>query len=176
MKIIRALVILVFGLSIVGCEKEYLPSNVKHSFFQCSFINYAWIYTNSGWVIDQDGNLRFYENPQHWNFPDNEGYITEEKLLENLNSCNNSNISVVSPENLAKYNSMVSGASKGSMSKPESRGADMGAISYCCYWFDELKGKYKYVLLSQTGDVYTYNTSKSSKRLDQWLKSIQFER
>jgi hypothetical protein len=62
------------------------------------------------------------------------------------------------------------------MSKPESRGADMGAISYCCYWFDELKGKYKYVLLSQTGDVYTYNTSKSSKRLDQWLKSIQFER
>ncbi len=171
MKNFKALVILVFGLSLVSCEKEYYTIVPYPCYFQCSNTFSAFINTHSGWMIDDKGNVRSFENPLYWNYPDADGYITEAKLVENLSKCNPSS-TIISNADLIKYSSMVESAANGKLTTPVSKSMDAGATAYYCYWYDQSKGMYKQVLLSQNGDWVSYNTSKKAKILDGWLKSI----
>jgi hypothetical protein len=171
MKNFKALVILVFGLSLVSCEKEYYTIVPYPSYFQCSNTFSAFINTHTGWMIDDKGNIKSYENPVNWNFANSDGYIEEAQILENLSKCYQSPTYITNSD-LIKYSSMVESAAKGRLSTPVSERMDAGVTAYYCYWYDESKGMYKEVLLSQTGDWSSYNTSKKAKILDSWLRSI----
>jgi hypothetical protein len=59
------------------------------------------------------------------------------------------------------------------MSTGKNTGADMGAFSYYCYWYDKAKGKYKQILLSQTGDWTISNTDVNAIKIDTWLKKVK---
>lgn len=167
----KAWIILILGLVLVSCEKEYSTTIPYHGFFQFSHESYAFIRQEGGWIIDKNGNLCTYSNPQNWNYPDSQGYISEQQLLQNLSKCTVSGYNI-SYEDLLKYNAKVPSAVAGKMSEGISMGADIGGYANICYWYDESKGMYKQVILSQWGDWRQYNTSKQARNIDQWLRSI----
>ncbi len=74
-------------LFIPGCKKDTSISERQSVLFQFEYINYAWGYQHQGFIIDNKGNVLTYNNPEGWNFPDNNLNITEIQFNENLDKC-----------------------------------------------------------------------------------------
>ena len=74
-------------LFIPGCKKDTSISERQSVLFQFEYINYAWGYQHQGFIIDNKGNVLTYNNPEGWNFPDNNLNINEIQFNENLGKC-----------------------------------------------------------------------------------------
>ena len=48
--------------------------------FQLEYVNYAWGYQHNGFIIDNEGNVLTYSNPENWNFPDKDFSLTESQV------------------------------------------------------------------------------------------------
>lgn len=170
--------IALLSLCITSCTKD-LPIEVNpettsdiNGYFGYSFGNYAWEHQRDGWIIDKSGNIKGYLNPEKWNQPDSNGYITQEKIDENLSFCNISkgNVSI----DLLSYYYDISVAIKADrFSDPISKGCDMGSVKFYYYAFESISGKYKAILLCEDGDWATYNKDNNAIKVTNWLKSIQ---
>ena len=155
-----------------GCDPDsWRPSCAPHAYFHFSYENHAWVSVHSGWIIDENGIIRSYKNPHKWNYPDSLGYITRFELEENLSYCD-SVIGKVSAREMSYYNHLVFPASKGSRTKPEPHGADMGIRMYSCYWYDQRKGRYRQVILNQYGDWIRTNENDKAVKIYSWLSRL----
>src|SRR5665647_2073732 len=76
---IRNLTILFILLIFAGCEiiNDLHPT----ALFEIQYINHAWGYQHSGSIIDASGDVREFDLPSVWNYPDSEGYISKACLL-----------------------------------------------------------------------------------------------
>lgn len=164
-----SVVILIFTLS--GCKKSYTTNEKQVILFQHDYINYAWGYQHAGFIIDNEGNVLVYNNPEEWNFPDKEFVLTEEQVAKNLEKCIHSG-KVISRADLQKYSGLIPNLASSKVSAPRSVGADAGTISFICYQFNEDTGTYKGYLIKMEGDYSCENLNFYSKRVTSWMRDI----
>ena len=150
------------------------PNNqsLNNGYFVYSFENYAWGHQQEGWIIDKSGIIKAYINPDKYNQPDSNGYITQEKINENLSICNISK-GHFSKELLSYYYNISAAIKADRFSDRVSQGYDVGSMKYYYYAFESVSGKYKAILLCEEGDWATYNKDNNAIKVTSWLKSIQ---
>ena len=168
----RIIVLLMFLVSMSGCDQDLWRSScAPHAYYHFSYENHAWVSIHSGWMIDENGIIRAYKNPEKWNYPDSLGYISRCQLEENLSYCD-SVIGKVSAREMSHYNHLVFPASKGSLTKPEQHGADMGIQMYSCYCYDRPRDRYRQVILNQYGDWIRTNENDKAVKIYSWLRKL----
>ncbi len=158
-------------LFITGCKKNMVISENQIILFQVDYINYAWGYLHTGFIIDSEGNVLTYKNPEDWNFPDKDFSINQNQIKENISKCTSSGIKIPKAE-LQKYAHHIKNISSSKVTALKNVAADAGSIQYTCYQFFEKSGTYKSCLIKMEGDFTCENLNFFSKKVSIWLKSI----
>jgi len=164
--------ILIAILVIWACKKSTAISDKQAILFQVDYINYAWGYQHTGFLIDNSGNILTYKNPQDWNFPDKDLNISESQVKANIESCQRTGNRVSAAE-LKKYTAYIKNISSSKITAMKNVAADAGNIEYICYQFSGNTGTYKGTLIKMEGDFTCENLNFFSKKVAAWLKSIQ---
>jgi hypothetical protein len=168
---VKILFFLLTLLFISGCKKNNVISEKQVILFQIEYINYAWGYQHNGIIIDNEGNVLTYKNPQNWNFPDKDFSLTENQVRENLRNCENSNKRIPNDE-LQKYTNHIKNISSSKVTALKNIAADAGSLEYICYQYSEKTRNYKGYLIKKEGDFTCENLNFFSKRVSAWLKNI----
>jgi hypothetical protein len=167
-------ILLVAILAFNGCMKEncgYDPEANQPVLFQYEYINYAWGYRHHGFLIDSDGNIKGFLQPEKWIFPDSTGMLKKVDLEYNLAQCDTSFGKVdrdVLHENFNKLGDIREG-------KIMDNGivmADAGTGVLSGWYWNAKAGKYESVFLISNGDYSRVNTHSSVKDMVEWLKSV----
>ncbi len=174
MKIISVtmLVLLILGIS---CTKETNPDDITQPvLFEYEYLNHAWIYTHFGWMIDSKGDLVGFQNPKHWVHPDNDGYISKDDLIANLNQQDTTFFSVDLYKALDYFEDRFDMLST-DLDTSDVYMADAGIGGLYVYVWDSNKELYKKQLLESSGDFSVRNTKPKVDGLVKWL-SVQGEK
>ncbi|MCX6308255.1 MAG: hypothetical protein NTY32_05265, partial [Bacteroidia bacterium] len=123
----------------------------------CEGINYAWGDYHRGWILDSEGYVRAYVQPEHWTFPNASDMLSDSAMQVNLFQADSICLQIDAKE-LSDKVSLIERASNGELSKPSYEMADFGAIVYNCYTYDPKTKSYHYYLLNQYGDIMISNT------------------
>jgi len=161
------LVLLIILMLLGGCEK--LLDNNPEALFLCQYINHAWGYRNSGYLIDREGNVRLFELPEKWNYPNESGYLTVDEMNENLQQTVETSC-IVRKGDMAYFASKLRAALSGKTSEREHTACDMGSTSYGGYIYEPEKNMYKYVFIRQTGDFSCENMSREADVIYEWMQ------
>jgi len=177
---VMLLTLIIAGL-FFSCEKDEtsVPPLSQRILFECFYINYAWGYSHSGFFIDKEGKIMEYSQRENffdfnnpvWNFPDNEGNISEQALMENLQKATVRD-SLIDGVILKKYADLIYLVTDDDITESNPM-ADAGSIIYTCYQYNENTRVYKQILLSENGDWVKINNNKYAKQISDWLKTIQ---
>jgi hypothetical protein len=154
-------------MPVSGCEK--LADNQPEAVFLCQYVNYAWGYQNSGFIIDTGGNLRNFNLPGTWNYPDSEGYLSEAEMEENLAGIEEVSCTVSSYD-MEYYSHKLLKAQEGKITAPEHRMYDAGTTTWAGYLYEPRKNRYRYVFVRQWGDFYSENLSRDAADIYEWLE------
>ncbi len=158
-------------LLLAGCEKEYEAPEDQPVFFEYRYVNYAWSYSEHGWLINADGDVRRYDLPDDFRLPDSTGYISAEDLIHNL-SQTELLIGSIEANDLDHYVGLIPGAADGEILKSQNVMADAGSSVLSCYLYDSDRDMYQYVFLASSGDWEQLNDSREAEILVDWLKEI----
>lgn len=172
MKGIIFILTLIFFLS--GCTKDGdRPMKPDQAiYFQIEGLNYAWGIYHAGILIDSLGNVRRFNLPLKWTFPDSLGNIKGVNMIENF-AQTDTTIAIIQRDSLNKYINMIWFASKGHVTDPVIKMVDAGVTRYSAYLYDIKSDKYKEVLLKQTGDQFRDNQSPEANQIFNWLTRIK---
>lgn len=168
---ITILILSVAALSLAGCKKSYVISEKQQILFQVDYINYAWGYQHTGFIIDINGNVLSYSNPVNWNFHDDEMNLTETHVRENLSQCIPTGI-IIPEEELEKYSGYILNIASSKVTAPRNVAADAGTTQYICYQFDENASVCKGSVIKTEGDFSSENLNFYSKKVALWLKDV----
>lgn len=149
-----------------SCE-EFLD-HPPETIFISQYINHAWGYQHSGFIIDPEGNVSGFNLPSGWNYHDSEGYISAADMEENLAQLGEPYCKV-SNYDLAYYGAKLEKALKGKITEPEHRMCDAGSTTVAGYIFEPAANRYRYVFIRQTGDFYKENASRDAAEIYEWL-------
>jgi len=161
------------ALFMIGCKKNVVISKKQAILFQVDYENYAWGYQHSGFIIDSEGNILTYKNPQNWDFPDKDFHLSESQVRSNLESCRNTG-KRISEEELKKYTGYIKNISSSKVTALKNVAADAGSLEYICYQFSESTETYQGTLIKQEGDFTCENLNFFSKKVSTWLKNISY--
>ncbi len=167
----KILFLLLLILSAPGCKKNYLSSQKPAIIFQYEYINYAWGYQHNGFIVDNEGNILTYNNPEDWNFRDKDMILTEEQVAENFSKCQLSR-KKISPEELQKYTSYIKNIASSEITASKNVAADAGTAEYLCYQYSGTSNAYKGYLIRTEGDFTRENLNFYSKKVVLWMKDI----
>ena len=137
-------------------------------YFEYHYTNYAWGYQENGWIIDREGNIRSFNLPVDFRYPDSTGYLTIGDLEHNL-ILTDSIVGNVDESEFEQYIEYIPAAAEGEIGKSKSIAADAGASVLSCYLYDKEKDAYKFVFLAQSGDWEQFNLSPEAEILVDWL-------
>lgn len=154
-----------------GCKKNNVISKKQEILFQFEYINYAWGYHHMGFIIENNGNILTYDNPENWNFPDNDIVISAAQVDENLSKCKVSDIKV-SGDELRKYSNYIKNIASSKVTALKNVAADAGSTQYICFQFSEDNLSYRGTLIKMEGDFTCENLNFYSKKVAAWLKAI----
>lgn len=169
--LLKILFLLLFILSFTGCKKNYLISEKQTIIFQYDYTNYAWGYQHNGFIIDNQGNILTYNNPEDWNFRDKDMILTEEQVAENISKCQLSGKKI--PENeLRKFTAYIKKFASSEITAAKNVAADSGTAEYLCYQYSGTTGTYKGYLIRTEGDFTRENLNFYSKKVALWMKDI----
>jgi hypothetical protein len=158
-------------LYLTGCKKNYVISEKQKILFQFEYVNYAWGYQHTGFIIDNEGNVLTYENPEDWNFLDDNNSISEIQVSENIFKCKHSGIKIPGEE-LLKYTSYINNIASTKISAMKNVAADAGSYEYFCYQYSENNETYKGYLIKMEGDFTCENLNFHAKKVAAWMKEI----
>ena len=158
-------------LLITGCKKNYIISDKQAILFQFEYINYAWGYQHNGFIIDNEGNVMTYNNPEDWNFPENDFSISESQVAKNIGSCIQTG-KKITKEELQKYSNYIKNIASSKVTALKNVAADAGTSEFICYQFSESTGTYKGYLIKKEGDFTCENLNFYSKKIVAWMKEI----
>jgi hypothetical protein len=158
-------------LFFTGCKKNFTISDKQVILFQLDYVNYAWGYQHNGYMIDKDGDILTYNNPENWNFPDNDFSLTEHQVLENIASCTQSGKRILKEE-LQKYSNYINNIASTKITALKNVAADAGSLEYICYQYSENSGMYKGSLIKKEGDFTCENLNFYSKKVASWMRGI----
>ena len=163
--------IILLALIITSCKKNYVISDKQAILFQHEYINYSQGYQHNGFIIDNEGNVLKYNNPENWNFQDNNFSLTEAQVSENLSKCTQTSIKI-SKEELQKYSNYIKNIASSKVTALKNVGADAGSHELLCYKFNENTGTYRSYIIKMEGDFTCENLNFYSKRVAVWMKDI----
>ena len=167
----RIVTISLLILSLAGCKKNLSVSDKQSILFQFDYLNYAWGYQHNGFYIDNNGNVLKYNNPENWNFPDNDKILTKNQVEENISKCVQADIKI-SNEELQKYINYIDNIASSKVTAVKNVAADAGASEYICYQYSENSGYYKGSLIKLEGDFTCENLNFFSKKVYTWMKEV----
>ncbi|MEO6131037.1 MAG: hypothetical protein ABIQ02_04265 [Saprospiraceae bacterium] len=161
-------------LFLSSCKKEDCgdPTSLTDPvYFQFEAKNYAWGIFHAGWFIDQNGNFDYFNLPDPWKEPDSLGYISKNDLLTNLEQAD-SVVYSISMHELQNKVSLIDDIDENKLSEIEQVAADTGTSSLYCYKWDNVKGKYKRIILETEGDFRQFNLDPEAQELASWLIAL----
>lgn len=167
-KIILIILLLLF---ITGCKKNYIISDKQAILFQFEYVNYAWGYQHNGYIIDNEGNILTFSNPENWNFPDNDLRQTGAQVAENIRKCTDTG-KKIPLEELQKYSNYIKNIALSKITAIKNVAADAGSVEFVCYQFSEGTGMYKSYLIKMEGDFTCENLNFYSKKVSTWMRDI----
>lgn len=167
----KIILITMLCLTITGCKKHEVISGRQEILFQYEYVNYAWGYQHNGFIIDSEGNILTYNNPQNWNYPDNDLNLTEKQVNENISLCKISG-KRISPEELTKFSGYIKNISLSKITAIKNVSADAGSYEYICFRFSESTGTYNGYLIKKEGDFTCENLNFFSKKVASWMRNI----
>lgn len=170
-KIIVFILLLFPALSSESCREKSIISHEQGILFQMDYVNYAWGYHHYGFMIDSDGRILTYENPEKWNFPDDNLILTEDQIAENISMCRISGEKIPA-ETLNKYTSYIDNIAGSKVTARRQTGADAGTLQFICYKFSGNSMMYKGFLIKTEGDFTAENLNFYSKKVVSWMKEI----
>lgn len=168
--VIKATTAIVLVTLFSSCSSENILLT-EQVLFEVHYTNYAWGYTENGYLIDSTGAIHSFDlskKTYKWNYKDEKGYISQEGMCYNLLHCD-SVIGEVAADSLAYYRNKINGAARGKISDPVGAMADFGQIRYSAYIYDRNQQRYKEVLIQLYGDMMSDNSSTEAKQLYEWL-------
>jgi hypothetical protein len=171
LSLIKLLSIFIIAFSTWGCQKDHIVSEGQDILFQQEYINYAWGYQHNGFIIESNGNVLTFKNPDKWNFPDKDKKLTEQQVKENISLCTLTGKKITKTE-LQKYINYIDNISSSKITALKNVGADMGSLVYYCYQFSESNSTYKAAIIKMEGDYECENLNFYSKRVVDWMKDI----
>jgi len=155
-----------------GCKEHYPTISTRQALvFQVDYINYTRGYQHNGFLIDNEGNVYTYNNPEKWNFPDKDLNISEPKVVENIGYCTKYSCKIPREE-LQKYSFHIRNISSSKVTAIKNISADAGSLQYICYYYSESSGNYKGSIIKMEGDYTCENLNFYSKKVSLWLKDI----
>lgn len=163
--------VLLIAYTISGCKKNVVIDEKQAILFQVDYVNYAWGYKHNGFLVDNQGNILTYKNPQVWNFPDKDFNLSESQVRDNIGNCLNTGKKIPNEE-LKKYANHIKNISSSKVTALKNVSADAGSIEYICYQFSEKTGIYKGTLIKMEGDFTCENLNFFTKKVTTWLKNI----
>ena len=167
----KLLILFLLTVIITGCKKDIVISDRQAILFEFEYVNYAWDYRHYGFLIDNEGNVLTYDNPESWNFPDRELRISEDQVTENLSMCTHSGIRIPLSE-LQKYSNHIKQLASSKVSALKDAADDAGSAEYICYQYSESSGMYKGTIIKMEGDFTCENLNFFSKKVVEWMKNI----
>ena len=167
----KIILITLLVLFITGCKKNYVISGKQAILFQFDYVNYALGYHHHGFIIDNKGNILTYNNPEEWNFPDNNLVLNEIQVAENISKCIQTG-KKIPKEELQKYTNYIENIASSKVTALKNVAADAGSLEYVCYQFSESTGTYKGYLIKMEGDFTCENLNFYSKKVSAWMKDI----
>lgn len=167
----RILFLTLLFLFITGCKKNHIISDKQVILFQFEYVNYAWGYQHNGFIIDNQGNVLTYNNPEVWNFPDNGLNLSENQVSENMKNCFQTEIKI-SKEELQKYSNYIDNIALSKVTAVKNVAADAGSTEYLCFKYSEDTGTYKGYLIKMEGDFTCENLNFYSKKVAAWMRGI----
>jgi hypothetical protein len=163
--------ILLASLILISCRKNVVINEKQAILFQVDYINYAWGYQHYGFIIDNEGKVLTYKNPQEWIFPDKDFKLSGNQVHDNIEKCLFSG-KIIPPDELIRYAGSIKNISSSKVTATKNVAADAGSLEYICYQFDELSDTYKGSLIKMEGDFTCENLNFYSKKVATWLKNI----
>ena len=154
-----------------GCKKNTVINEKQALLFQVDYVNYAWGYQHNGFIIDNEGKVLTYRNPQEWIFPDQNFKLSGKQVHDNLEKCVFSG-KIIPLGELIKYVRYIKNISSSKVTAQKNVAADAGSLEYICYQFSETSGTYKGSLIKMEGDFTCENLNFYSKKVWTWLRSI----
>jgi|WetSurMetagenome_2_1015567.scaffolds.fasta_scaffold241470_1 hypothetical protein len=167
----KIILLFLFVVLIQGCKKNIVISDRQAILFEFEYVNYAWSYQHYGFIIDNEGNVLTYNNPESWNFPDRELRISENHIAENLSMCTYSGIRIPKSE-LQKYSNHIKYIASSKVTALKNEANDAGSAEYICYQYSENSGIYKGTIIKMEGDFTCENLNFYSKKVVEWMKNI----
>ena len=161
-----------FIASIESCREKYLVSHDQEIIFQMDYVNHAWGYQHYGFMIDNLGRVLTYDNPEKWNFADDNFILTEKQIVENISMCRIS-AEKISAEELSRFSSYIDKIASSKLSALRNTGADAGTTHFICYKFSENSLMYKGFIIKTEGDFTAENLNFYSKKVVSWMKDIE---
>ncbi|RLD24034.1 MAG: hypothetical protein DRI70_08660 [Bacteroidetes bacterium] len=171
MKTVKYIIIVMAALALfmMACEKEIYDSpDDQPVYFEWHYTNHAWGFQEYGWLIDQGGTIRSFNQPLDYRPGLKGAYLTLEDLEHNL-GLTDSIIGKVDSTDFRKYTNYIPDAAKGTIGKSRSVAADAGSSVLSCYMYDPEMNAYQYVFLAQSGDWEQFNLSSEAEKLVEWL-------
>jgi len=170
-------VLIIFSIFLVisfseSCKENFLVSHEQEILFQMDYVNYAWGYQHYGFMIDNQGRILTYDNPEKWNFPDDNFILTEKQIVENISMCRVSGEKITAEE-LKRFSSYIDKIASSKLTASRNTGADAGTFQYICYRFSENSMMYKGFIMKTEGDFTAENLNFYSKKVVSWMKGVE---
>jgi hypothetical protein len=160
-----------FVFIVYSCKKDDpLSDKGQPVYFQYSYVNYAWGYQHSGWLIDNKGNVNYYNLPNNWRYEDSDG-ISYDDLIYNLSQAD-SVIAKIDLQVLNEKIKLIHEAIGGTVSPRVNTAYDAGGSTLSAFYYDNITKKYRSVILAESGDFSSYNKSAAAIQLTNWLKQF----
>ena len=161
----------IYIIATAGCSKNLTQVENQAILFEYEYVNFAWGYHHSGYIIDGEGNILTYKNPEGWNFPGTDSSLTEVQVSANLAKCTQTGRKIPHEE-LIKYSKLIKNLSLSEVSAPKNVGADAGSIDFLCYQFSAKTGKFKRCIIKKEGDFTCENLNFFAKRVATWMQGL----
>lgn len=158
-------------LLITGCRKNYSISDKQSILFQFDYVNYAWGIQHNGYIIDNKGNILVYNDPEDWNFPDNDLILDADQVAENISKCTVTSLKIPGDE-LHKYTNYIENIASSKVTALKNVAADAGTTEFICYQFSESNKIYRGYLIKMDGDFTCENLNFFSKKVVTWMRNI----
>ena len=173
MKLTREKIFLITLLLLIltGCKKNYIISGKQEVLFQLEYINYTWGYQHNGLIIDTEGKVLTYDNPEDWNFPDNNFNLNKSQVVENMSKCMLTG-KIIPKEELQKYSNYIKNIALSKVTALKNVAADAGTLEFICYQFSESSQTYKGYIIKMEGDFTCENLNFYTKKVAAWMRDI----
>ena len=163
---------LLLALPLAGCASITAPAANGTTVFEVEYVNYAWVPTWRGFVIDSTGTINSYDRKGKAWQPGNADYPTRAELVGKY-AVNSKPAGSVEVATFRAMEQRAGAAAAGPVSDPVNRCADAGTITYSAWLYDSEQDAFRRVLLWREGDVAQLNQSAAGRAIADWLRSLQ---